>query len=328
MPTILVAGGAGYIGSHVVKQLLIAGHQVVIFDNLSTGHVDAVPKKQLIVGDLANMSELHDCFKKYKIDIVMHFASSIAVGESVINPAKYYRNNVINTLNLLDVMNIYHVNNIIFSSTAAVYGYPKTTPISIDHPRNPENPYGKSKAMIEEIIEDYHRAYGLQYVFLRYFNAAGADPTGDIGEQHTPETHLIPLALQVAKGLCEKLNVYGTDYATQDGTCIRDYVHVCDIAHAHLLAMHQLINTKMSHCFNLGTNVGHSVKEVIASVENITEKKLTVHYCGRRPGDAPILVADATEAKILLGWQPVYTKLEDIIQHAWNFLCMQQLKCF
>ncbi len=320
MKRILVVGGAGYIGSHTVKSLQTSNHEIVIFDNLSTGHHDAVEKKFLTIGDLSDVNAIEDCFKKNKFDVVMHFASSIAVAESVAEPAKYYRNNVINTINLLDVMRAHHVNHIIFSSSAAIYGNPVTTPISIHHPRKPNNPYGKSKAMVEQIIEDYHHAYGLQYCFLRYFNAAGADPSGTLGERHDPETHLIPLALQVAAGKKKTLDVYGTDYDTPDGTCIRDYVHVCDIANAHLLAMNYLLEEKKSGCFNLGSNTGHSVKTVINTIEKITGKKLSVNFLDRRAGDAARLVADNIEAHEHLHWQPRYPSLEKMIEHAWNFV--------
>ena len=317
---ILVIGGAGYIGSHLVKMLASEPVAFFVFDNLSTGHADTVPTEQLIIGDLSNINEIRACFQNHKIDLVMHFASSISVGESVADPAKYYRNNVASTLNLLDAMREHDVNRIIFSSTAAVYGDPIETPISIHHPRNPKNPYGKSKMMMEDIMMDYHHAYGLQTIFLRYFNAAGADPSGDIGERHEPETHLIPLALQVANGTRKKLVVYGTDYDTPDGTCIRDYVHVCDIAKAHIQAMYYLFQTQQSGCFNLGTSIGHSVKEVIDAVERVTEKKLSIVYADRRAGDPPVLVADAIEAKNSLGWQPSYTKLDNIIRDAWRFI--------
>lgn len=318
MTNVLVVGGAGYIGSHVVKKLLEDNFSVLVFDNLSTGHADAVPQTHLIIGDLSNIADIERCFKNNKIDIVMHFASSIAVGESVIDPAKYYRNNVVNTINLLDVMRTHSVNNIIFSSTAAVYGNPIETPISIDHPRNPINPYGKSKAMVEQIIDDYHRAYGLNYVFFRYFNAAGADPSGTLGERHDPETHLIPLALQVAQGIKKEFLLYGDDYDTNDGTCIRDYIHVCDIATAHVLGIDYLLHQKKSSCFNLGTNHGSSVAEVIACVERVTQKKITVKTEKRRAGDSPVLVADATSARKVLRWQPQYPQLERMIEDAWK----------
>lgn len=315
----MVVGGAGYIGSHVVKLLQETNHEFIVFDNLSTGHDDAVPQKKLIIADLSDPEKINCCFENNAIDTVMHFASSIAAGESVVDPAKYYRNNVVNTINLLDAMRKNCVNKIIFSSTAAVYGDPIETPISIHHPRNPVNPYGKSKAMVEQIIEDYSAAYGLQYIFLRYFNAAGADPSGTIGERHDPETHLIPLALQVAKGDKKELLIYGNDYDTKDGTCIRDYVHVCDIAKAHLLATDYLNQTKKSACFNLGTTTGHSVKEVIDTVERVTGKKLNTRFVDRRPGDASALVADSKEANTFLKWNPVYTKLDDIVRDAWCF---------
>lgn len=315
--TILVVGGAGYIGSHTVKLLLSLGYHVIVFDNLSTGHAESVPADYLMIGDLSNQSELDACFKNHKIDLVMHFASSISVGESVVDPAKYYKNNVIHSIHLLEAMRTHSVKKIVFSSTAAVYGYPKTTPIGVDHEKKPMNPYGKSKLMLEEIIKDYAVAYQIQYVFLRYFNAAGADPSGDIGELHDPETHLIPLALQVASGRKKQVDVFGSDYPTNDGTCIRDYVHVCDIARAHELSAQYLFNDKPSRDFNLGTGVGYSVKEVIDTVKAVTGKELTVSFSDRRAGDPPCLVADNIEATRLLQWKIQYASLKEIIQHAW-----------
>jgi UDP-glucose 4-epimerase len=319
--TILVVGGAGYIGSHMVDLLLRSGYSVIVFDNLSTGHADAVPGDILFIGDLASMEDLNACFKKYTIDVVMHFAANALVAESVQDPGKYYRNNVINTVNLLDVMRAHHVNRFIFSSTCAVYGNPIEVPISVNHPKNPVNPYGRSKAMVEEVLKDYQAAYDLQYISLRYFNAAGADPGGKLGERHAIETHLIPIALQVANQKREMLEVYGTDYETKDGSCVRDYIHICDLANAHLLAMHYLIKTSQSRVFNLGTGVGHSVKEVIHAVENVTGKNIPVRISDRRPGDPPELVADAVLAANELKWSPQYS-LNEMIEHAWNFELM------
>lgn len=315
----MVVGGAGYIGSHTVQLLHAADIHTLVFDNLSTGHLDSISDKATIIADLSDKKSIDDCFKSHQIDLVMHFASSIAVGESVIAPAKYYRNNVANTINLLDSMNEHDVKNIVFSSTAAVYGYPQTTPIAIHHPKHPVNPYGHSKAMVEQIIEDYHKAYDLNYIFLRYFNAAGADPSGKIGEYHEPETHLIPLVMQAASGRKEKIIIFGDNYDTPDGTCIRDYVHVCDIAQAHLLAANRLLQNQQSGIFNLGSGTGYSVKEVIDTAKRVTKKQIKTSIEKRRQGDPAILIADPTEAKNTLNWQPKYNSLEKIIQHAWRW---------
>ena len=314
---ILVVGGAGYIGSHMVSMLLEHGHMVVTFDNLSTGFRDAVSGGLFVQGDLADVAALDDVFRMHTPDAVMHFASSIQVGESIAQPAKYYVNNVSNTFNLLNAMVEHNVKRFIFSSTAAIYGEPEYLPIDEDHPKHPLNPYGRSKWMIEQILEDYEHAYGLKSICLRYFNAAGAHPSGLLGERHEPETHLIPLALQAVSGKNEGLTIFGRDYATADGTCIRDYVHVMDICSAHLLALDKLNLDGKSGRYNLGNGAGFSVQEVISAVEKIVGKKAVVIEGERRAGDPARLVASALLAKSELGWSPVYPDLESIISHAW-----------
>ncbi|GAB6034748.1 UDP-glucose 4-epimerase GalE [Galenea microaerophila] len=319
---ILVTGGAGYIGSHMVKMLVKEGHDVLVLDNLTTGFRKSVKYGQLIVGDLSDINLLETLFKENQFDGVMHFAANSLVGESMTNPAKYYRNNVSNTLNLLDVMVRHNVKYFIFSSTAAIFGEPEYTPIDEAHPQKPINPYGSSKLMIERILQDYAQAYGLNSVCLRYFNACGADPETEIGECHDPETHLIPLTLQAASGRRENITVFGRDYPTEDGTCIRDYIHINDLCSAHALALHYiLIGKEMGAlAFNLGNGTGFSVKQVIDEVQKVVAED----HCGliikngeRRPGDPAVLVADATQAKTKLGWQPQFADLETIIRHAW-----------
>ena len=314
---IIVVGGAGYIGSHMVKMLLDEGHEVVTFDNLSSGFRDAVLGGDFVEGDLANTSLLDDVFAKYKPEAVMHFASYIQVGESVQHPAKYYFNNFTNTLNLLNTMVKYQVHNFIFSSTAAVFGEPEYVPIDEAHPKAPLNPYGRSKLMVEQILADYEHAYGLKSVCLRYFNAAGADPGALLGERHEPETHLIPLVLQAISGRRSHISVFGRDYDTPDGTCIRDYIHIVDLCSAHLLALTRLAKDGVSQRFNLGNGAGFSVQEVISVAEQVTGKKVKVIDAPRRAGDPARLVADAKLAKNTLGWSPVYTDLATIIAHAW-----------
>lgn len=316
---ILVVGGAGYIGSHMVKMLLDAGHRAVILDNLSGGYRDAVPNGEFVPGDIADGLLLDKLFAEHCFDGVMHFASFIQVGESVKLPGKYYENNLSNTVNLLNAMVKHGVKHFIFSSTAAIFGEPEYVPIDEAHPKNPINPYGKSKWMVEQILADFDRAYGLRSVCLRYFNAAGADPSGLLGERHEPETHLIPLALQVASGRRSHINVFGRDYDTPDGTCIRDYIHIVDLCQAHLLAMQQLMSGGGSAVYNLGNGNGFSVQEVIATVEQVTGKAVKVLDAPRRAGDPARLVADATIARRELKWQPVYAKLEAIVEHAWSW---------
>jgi len=317
--TILVVGGAGYIGSHMVKALLGEGYRVVTLDNLSTGYRDAVVGGEFIEADLADRGQLERLFSGQTIDAVMHFASFIQVGESVREPAKYYANNVTNTLNLLDTMRNHGVNKFIFSSSAAVYGEPIRVPIDESHPKLPLNPYGRTKWMVEQILADYDLAYGLKYVSLRYFNAAGADPEGQLGERHEPETHLIPLVLQAASGRREFVQVFGRDYDTPDGTCIRDYVHVADLCEAHRLALERLLGGADSAAYNLGNGNGFSVQEVIDTAARIAGKLIPVKDGARRAGDPARLVADAQTAKQALGWVPRYPELETIIRHAWQW---------
>lgn len=315
---ILIMGGAGYIGSHTTKHLLAQGYGCVVADNLVYGHIEAVDNRaQFINADLMNKQSLRAVFQQYNIDAVIHFAAFAYVGESVQNPQKYYQNNVIGTLNLLDIMLEFGVKKIVFSSTCATYGEPQYTPIDEQHPQNPINPYGRSKLMIEQIFADYNKAYGLQYIALRYFNAAGADINGEIGESHTPETHLIPLVLQAIKGERNCIKVFGTDYDTPDGTCIRDYIHVEDLALAHRLAVEKL--SEYSGYINLGTGVGTSVKEIITAAENVSGKDCPVEYEPRRAGDPAKLYANNQKARDILGWYPQYLNIEQIIQTAWKW---------
>ena len=319
---ILVVGGAGYIGSHMVKLLVLNGHRVISLDNLSTGFKSLAKYGKLIVGDLSDNEFLDQLFSQNKFDAVMHFAASSLVGESIVNPAKYYRNNVVNTINLLDVMVKHDVRNFIFSSTAAIFGEPIQTKINEQHPKMPINPYGKSKLMIEMFLEDYASVYGLNSVSLRYFNAAGADPEGELGECHQPETHLIPLVLQVASGRRDYVTVFGSDYDTSDGTCIRDYIHVVDLCEAHKLALEKLMssNLKGAKAFNLGNGDGFSVKQVIDVCKELVAKdgrEIYVIYGDSRDGDPAILVADTRKAGKELAWKPKFNNLEDIINHAW-----------
>lgn len=314
---ILVAGGAGYIGSHTNKLLVQKGYKTLIYDNLIHGHKNAVKWGKFILGDLCDLEKLRFVFEKYNIDAVMHFAAFAYVGESVENPEKYYLNNVSNTLNLLKVMKEFNCNYFIFSSTCATYGNPIKTPIDETHPQNPINPYGRSKLMVEEIIQDYSSAYNLKFISLRYFNAAGADLDAQIGESHKPETHLIPLILDVALGKREDIKVFGTDYNTNDGSAIRDYIHVTDLADAHVLALEYLKKGGNSDVFNLGIGAGSSVFEVIQSAERVTKKNIKVTAIGRRMGDPARLISDATKARTILGWQPKYVELDKIIKSAW-----------
>jgi len=316
---LLVVGGAGYIGSHMVVRLLDEGADVTTFDNLSGGYRDAMLGGEFIEGDIADIPLLDDVFSQNKFDAVMHFASFIEVGESIHSPAKYYQNNVTNTQNLLDAMVRHDVKHFIFSSTAAIFGEPQYVPIDEQHPMNPVNPYGRTKLIVEQMLEDYERAYGLKSVCLRYFNAAGADPDARIGERHVPETHLIPLVLQAASGRRESISIFGQDYDTPDGTCVRDYIHVCDLCDAHLLAIKALQTTNESAVYNLGNGNGFSVKEVIEAAGQVTGRTIPVEYADRRPGDPAVLVADSTYIQEKLGWQPRFSSLETIIEHAWQW---------
>ncbi|MEL6458753.1 MAG: UDP-glucose 4-epimerase GalE [Cyanobacteria bacterium J06621_15] len=320
--TILVTGGAGYIGSHAVLALKQAGYEVVILDNLVYGHrdlVEQVLKVELIEGDTGNRDLLDKLFKSRDIAAVMHFSAYAYVGESVSNPAKYYRNNVIGTITLLEAMLEASVKKFVFSSTCATYGVPQAVPIPEDHPQNPINPYGATKLMVERILSDFNEAYDFKSVRFRYFNAAGADPSGLLGEDHNPETHLIPLVLQTALGKRESISIFGTDYPTDDGTCVRDYIHVSDLADAHVLGLEYLLKGGNSTFFNLGNGNGFSVKEVIETARQITGKQIKAVECDRRPGDPPALIGSAEKARKILGWQPQYPSIKDIMTHAWEW---------
>lgn len=316
---ILITGGAGYIGSHCTLDLTRVGYESVVLDNLSYGHEEALQTSNFCKVDLSNIDEIREVFKKYPIEAVIHFAAFAYVGESVENPQKYYYNNVVNTLNLLKVMLENNVKKIVFSSTCATYGNPEYTPIDEKHPQNPINPYGATKLMIEKILQDYDKAYGLKYVALRYFNASGADPKVNIGESHSPETHLIPLVLEAALEKRDCIKIFGDDYKTPDGTCIRDYIHVNDLAKAHRLALEKLFNGENSDFYNLGIGKGYSVKEIIEVSEKITGKTINKQISERREGDPPILVADNEKAREKLGWNPEFTEIEDIIKTAWHW---------
>jgi UDP-glucose 4-epimerase len=314
---VLVVGGAGYIGSHMVQDLLDAGHGPVTLDSLVTGHRDAVLGGVFLQGDLADRAMLDNIFQTHKIDAVMHFASFIQVGESVRSPGMYYLNNFANTLNLLDAMAKAGVKRFIFSSTAAIFGEPQSPIIDERHPQHPINPYGASKQMVERALVDFERAYGLRSVCLRYFNAAGAHPNGMIGERHDPETHLVPLVLQAASGRRSHITVFGRDYETPDGSCIRDYVHVLDLCQAHRLALDWLMHDGASAAFNLGNGNGFSVLEVIRAAEKVTGRKLEIEDGPRRSGDPARLVADSQLIRRQLKWSPAYSDLETIVRHAW-----------
>ena len=316
---ILITGGAGYIGSHTNKELSQKGLNTIIIDNLVYGHPEFVKWGKFIEGDLNDPDFIRSVFASFSIKAVIHFAAFAYVGESVHEPEKYYSNNVINTLNLLQVMREFGVSQIVFSSTCATYGLPKATPITEDHPQHPINPYGKSKLMVEQVLEDYSNAYGLKHASLRYFNAAGADPDGETGEWHEPETHLIPLVFDVALGKRKQIEIFGTDYDTPDGTCIRDYIHVTDLADAHILALDYIERENINIICNLGNGNGYSVKEVIKTAEQVTRKKIQTLDAGRREGDPPILVGSAEKAKRLLSWEPRYASLEAIIETAWKW---------
>ena len=314
--SILVCGGAGYIGSHINKLLAQKGYDTIVYDNLIYGHREAVKWGKFVEADLCNRTSLDRVFSENKIDAVFHFAAFAYVGESVTEPAKYYFNNVCNTLNLLETMRAHGCDKIIFSSTCATYGIPEKLPITEDMPQNPINPYGATKLMVERIFKDYSTAYGLKYVALRYFNAAGADPDCEIGENHNPETHIIPLVLDAAYGKRPDIKVFGSDYPTRDGTCIRDYIHVADLADAHLLALEYLDKGGESGFFNLGNENGTSVLEVIDSVKRVTGKDFKVTLAPRRPGDPPTLVGSSKRAQEILGWKPKFADIDTITKHA------------
>jgi UDP-glucose 4-epimerase len=316
-PTLLVVGGAGYIGSHMVLDLLRADYSVVTLDNLSRGHRDLLPGGDFFQGDLGNPADLDTVFSKHSIQAVMHFAAFSLVGESVEKPLLYYRNNVANTITLLEAMQRHGIRHFIFSSTAAVYGEPRQTPITEDHPCSPTNPYGASKLAVERLLHDTANATGMSFCILRYFNAAGADASGNIGERHQPESHLIPLVLQVATGERDSISLFGEDYPTPDGTCLRDYVHVSDLTRAHLLALEALLKGSGNAIYNLGNSTGYSVKQVIDTAREITAHPIPAVTAERRAGDPAILIADSSHIREQLGWRPEYESLEAIIRSAW-----------
>lgn len=319
---ILVTGGAGYIGSHTVRELRQAGCRVLILDNLVYGHRDIVEnvlKAELIVGDISDRLLLDRIFSTYNVVAVIHFAAYAYVGESVKDPAKYYRNNVVGTLTLLEAMKDAGVDKIVFSSTCSVYGVTDIAPITEEKPARPINPYAKSKRIVEQMLADFDISHGIKSVCFRYFNAAGASPDGMLGEDHTPEPHLIPLVVHAALGKRPAISIFGTDYPTPDGTCIRDYTHVVDIARAHVLGLKYLLEGGNSDLFNLGNGNGFSVRQVIETVRQVTERPIRTTEEERRPGDPPVLVGSHQKAKAILGWTPQYTQLRDIVMHAWRW---------
>lgn len=320
MSAVLIVGGAGYIGSHMTRLLCDEGYRVFVLDNLQSGYKDAVDKRaELVVGEMSDSALLDDLLARARIRHVIHMASDIQVGESVIAPAKYYRNNLCNTLVLLEKMIEHGILSFVFSSSAAIFGNPVYTPIDEAHPKCPLSPYGHSKLMVEQVLADFERAYGLRSVCLRYFNAAGAHPDGSLGERHLPETHLIPLVLQAASGQRESITVFGTDYATPDGTCTRDYIHIVDLCTAHKLALEFLETSSQGASFNLGNGVGFSVQQVIDTARRISARTIPVVTSERRPGDPDTLVADPTLARSELGWEPAYADLDTIVLHAWQW---------
>jgi len=323
---ILVTGGAGYIGSHCVKRLLDKGLDVVVLDNLCRGHRDAVLSPHFFQGSIGDRPVLDSLFRAHTIDAVMHFSAFAYVGESVVKPAEYYENNVAQTLTLLTACRDHGVTHFIFSGTCAVYGDVKTVPITEESPVAPLNPYGHSKRMCELLLKDFDTAYGMKHCVFRYFNAAGADPGGTLAERHDPETHLIPLVLQAAAGTRKDIQLFGTDYDTPDGTCIRDYIHVNDLSDAHILGLDYLRAGKPSDVFNLGSESGFSVREVIGMCERVTGRKVAVKEGPRRPGDAPRLVADAAKAKRVLGWRTAASSIEFIVSTAWESIKRSGMK--
>ena len=316
---ILVVGGAGYIGSHMIKRFQNTDHQIEVLDNLSTGFKENSQNYKFHMCDLSNKEQVHKILKENKYEMVMHFASSINVGESYDHPMKYYENNVTNTLNLLECMIDLKILNFIFSSTAAVYGEPESIPIKEEQKLSPINPYGKTKSVVESILSDYDKSYGLKYISLRYFNACGAHIDGTIGERHNPETHLIPLILQTASGRRNNFKIYGDDYKTKDGTCIRDYIHVMDIAEAHLLSLEKLIQTQSSDIYNIGNKQGYSVREIIDMVEKVTQIKISYEISEKRKGDPAELIADNSKISEKLNWKAKYSDLYTIINTAWKW---------
>jgi UDP-glucose-4-epimerase GalE len=316
---VLVTGGAGYIGSHTAKVLARAGFEPIVLDNLSTGHRWAVKWGPLVEGDLGDSTLIREVIRTHRVQAVVHFAGFAYVGESMKRPRQYFRNNVTYTLRLLDAMTETCVKHIVFSSSCATYGIPASVPIREEHVQTPINPYGETKRMVERILACYGEAYGLRWTALRYFNAAGADPDGELGEDHAPETHLIPLAIQAALGEKPALEIYGTDYPTPDRTAIRDYTHVMDLAEAHVAALRHMIKSHENAAINLGTGRGHSVRDVVAAVDRVSGRRIPVREVQRRAGDPPELVADPAKARQLLGWTPRYSSLESIVQTAWNW---------
>jgi UDP-arabinose 4-epimerase len=322
--TVLVAGGAGYIGSHTCKALARAGLRPVVYDDLSHGHSWAVRWGPLEVGDLTDGERLDACLRRYRPMAVIHLAAFIAAGESVTDPAKYYDNNLQGTLTLLDTMRRHRISRMVFSSSAAVYGAPESTPIQEDAIIRPVNPYGHTKAMCEQILTDYAAAYGVRSVSLRYFNAAGADPDGELGEAHDPETHLIPLVLETAAGFRTQIDIFGDQHPTRDGTCIRDYIHVTDLAAAHVLALRKLDGSTAVSIYNLGNGQGFSVFDVVHAAERVTNRRIPIRVCPPRPGDPPVLLADSRRATAGLGWRPTFGELETQLTHAWQWLCRRK----
>ncbi len=316
---ILVVGGGGYIGSHMCKLLAKAGEQFVVFDNFETGHRQAVAGAKIVEGDLRKSEDIDKALKADRFDSVMHFGAYIMVGESVLKPAAYYENNVVGVLNLLNALKGHGINKFIFSSTAAIFGEPQYVPIDEDHPKSPTSPYGDTKLAVERILDAYDRAYGIRSVCLRYFNAAGADPDGILGEDHDPESHLIPAAILAGMGQSPGLSIFGTDYPTPDGTCLRDYIHVMDLARAHLLALNHLRDGGKSKKYNLGNGTGFSVRQVIDTVQSVSGLTIPVLEGPRRPGDPATLIASSDKIKEDLGWRPEIPRLEDIVGDAWKW---------
>jgi UDP-arabinose 4-epimerase len=320
--SVLVVGGAGYIGSHTCKALRAAGYTPIAFDNLCEGHAHAVKWGPLEVGELADRARLDEVLHKHKPIAAIHFAAFAAVGESVREPAKYYGNNLAATLVLLDALRAAGIDMLVFSSTCAVYGTPESVPIAETTPRAPINPYGRSKLMVEQVMADYGHAYGLKWTALRYFNAAGADPDGEIGEEHDPETHLVPRALMAIAGRIGQLEIFGDDFATHDGTCVRDYIHVCDLAQAHIAALERLMAGGVPGAFNLGTGHGYSVREVVAAVERVTGQRVPLTVGPRRAGDPPALIADPALARAALKFEPKHSDIDTIVATAWRRMAL------
>jgi UDP-glucose-4-epimerase GalE len=319
MKPILVVGGAGYIGSYMCKYLSLSGYTPIVLDNLVYGHRQAVKWGPFFQGNMEDSCLLDKIFTEFDIIAVMHFAAYAYVGESVVDPGKYYQNNVAATISLLQAMVKNKINNFIFSSTCATYGVPETTPITEQAPQQPINPYGYTKVMVEQILADFKNAHGLESISLRYFNAAGADPDGEVGEDHKPETHLIPLVLQTALGQRKQIEIFGDDYQTRDGSCIRDYIHITDLAQAHLLAVESLLHGESGDNFNLGNGEGYSVKEIVKLAREITGQKIPAKIVDKRPGDPAVLIGSSQKAKEILGWKPEFPEIEVILETAWQW---------